>query len=331
MTITDRFVTLFAVPEFVIPHLSRFVSEPDMDLVLRLDGEKCSIPEIAARLDCSLEQTQELVESCYYKNIVHKEDLDGELVYFAADFYALLDYMCKFDEDYHLIEKDLQQALDQWCYRVYAERIDSYLDLLINREAADRAPETFLLIKDLDEVLEYVSEIRLVPCNCRKLAGRCAKPVETCLSFDDFITDRTFGRSLTKEEAKELVETAHKKGLMHQVNSDWRTKGPAFMCNCCSCCCYPTRLAQDKGTKGLFPIIQYEAQRDEAKCSHCGACTKRCNFGAFYLGRSETVVKGKTRRKVEFDRGKCWGCGICVETCATKAISMVRVDNGVKE
>jgi len=329
MVMIDRFVSLFSVPEFVIPHLSSFVSDRELDLVVRLDGERCSIPVIAARLECSLPDAQDFLKSCYDKNIVHKEDLDGELIYFAADFYDLLDYMCKFDENYDLMDKDLQQALDQWCYRVYADQMSPYLDLLINREVVDRAPETFLQIEELEELLDSVSDIRLVPCNCRKLASQCVKPFETCLSFDDLITDRTFGRSLTKEEAKELVKTAHRNGLMHQVNSDWRTSGPAFMCNCCSCCCYPTRLAQEKGTKGVFPIIQYVAQREEVKCSHCGACTKRCNFGAFYLGDEEMVVKGKTRRKVEFDPGKCWGCGICIETCATKAISMVQVDKGV--
>jgi len=320
----DRFVSLFGVPEFVVPHMSRFVSEREMELVVRLDGKKCSISETALRLDCSLEDAQVLIDNCYAKHIVHKEFLDGELVYFGADFYELLDYLCKFDESYHLIDENLRKALDQWCYQVYAGRMDSYLDSLINKEAVDRVPETFLLIEDLDEVLESVRDIRLVPCNCRKLASLCVKPTETCLSFNETITDRTFGRSLTKEEAKELVKSAHKKGLMHQVNSDWRTKGPTYICNCCSCCCYPLRLAQEKGTKGVFPISQFVVQRDNAKCLHCGACIKRCNFGAFYLGEEKIVVKGKTRRKVEFDQSKCWGCGICEEACPARSISVVR-------
>ncbi|EHQ91768.1 ATP-binding protein [Desulfosporosinus youngiae] len=329
MTTIDNSISSFGVPEFAIPYLSRFISEYEMDLVDRLDGQKCTAPEIAVRLGFSLEETQVFLQSCYNKHIVHKEELNGELVYFAGDFYDLLDYMCKFDENYPLMDKELKQALDQWCYQVYAERMEPYLNSLLNGEAVDRAPEEFMLIEDLDDVLERVSEIRLVPCNCRKLAEQCAKPVETCLSFDDAIKDRTFGRSLTREEAKELVMTAHKKGLMHQLNSDWRTNGPAFMCNCCSCCCYPTRLAQEKGTKGIFPISQFEAHYDETKCSHCGACTKRCNFGAFYWGETERVVKGKTRRNVEFDPSKCWGCGICVEACGSKAISMVPLDNGL--
>lgn len=324
-----RFVSLFAVPEFVVPHISRFVAEPEMDLVVRLAGEKCSAAEIAVRLDCTVPDAESLLRNCYVKQIVNREKLDGDIIYFAADFYELLDYLCKFDESYNLIDRDLRQALDQWCYQVYAERMASYLDSLLKREVVDRAPEMFLQIEELDEVLESVNGIRQVPCNCRKLASGCAKPVETCLSFDETITDRTLGRLLTKEEAEELVKSAHKRGLMHQINSDWRTKGPAYLCNCCSCCCYPLRLAQEKGTKGVFPLIRFVAQHDESKCLHCGACVKRCNFGAFYLGETETVVKDKARRKVGFNPDSCWGCGICVEACPAEAITMIKIEVGI--
>lgn len=323
MTMMSKFVSLFGVPEFVVPHLSRFVSEGEMGLVVRLDGEKCSVSEIAARLDCTLENARVLSEACYYKHIVHKEELEGEFVYFSADFYELLDYLCKFDESYQLMDQDLRKALDRWCFGVYAERMDSYLNSLILKETVERAPETFLLLKDLEEVLESVGEIRLVPCNCRKLARQCVKPTGTCLSFDEQITDRTFGSSLTKEEAMELVKLTHEKGLMHQINSDWQTKGPAYICNCCSCCCYPLRLAQEKGTQGIFPLSKFVAQRDDVNCLHCGACIKRCHFGAFSWGETEILVKGKSRKRVEFDQTKCWGCGICEEVCPSGAIFLV--------
>ena len=327
MFITKRFANLFGVPDFVFPIISRFASEEEMELVVRLDGQRCSVSELAGKMGCSLEQAEELLSSGYYKHIVNKEERDEEFVYFAADFYERLDYLCKFDEKYQVdIEEGFLRDLDQWCYEVYSERMEPYLEQLRNKEAVDRAPETFLLIEEIDELLDSVNEIRVVPCNCRKLADHCAKPTETCLGFDQSITDRTAGRSLTKDEAKEIMKTAHKNGLMHQVNSDWRMNGPTWICNCCSCCCYPTRLALEKGTKGVFPVIEYVAQHDEETCSHCGACTKRCNLSAFYLGETEIVVKGKTRRKVEFDPEKCWGCGICVDTCPTKGISMVKID-----
>lgn len=319
----ERFATLFGVPEFVVPHMSCFVSEREMDLVILMNGQKYSVPELAVKMKCPQIKARDLLESSYLKSIVDMEECSGKLLYFASNFYDRLDYLCKFDEHYHALDKELLQALDQWCYGVYADRMNPFLELLKNREAVDRAPETFELMENLEELLDSVNEIRLVPCNCRKLARHCSNPTETCLSFDYSITDRTLGRSLTKEEAIEIVKTAHRNGLMHQVNSDWRSNGAAWMCNCCSCCCYPTRLAQERGTKGVFPVIQYVAQHDEVKCTHCGACSKHCNFSAFYLGETEIVVNGKIRRKVGFDPKICWGCGICVDTCPNGAISMV--------
>lgn len=321
LSMSERFAALFGVPEFVVPHLSRFVSDCDMDPVVLMEGRKYSVSELAVKMKCTPIQARELLESCYQTFIVHKEECDGELVYFAANFYDRLDYLCKFDENYR-VDNELYAALDQWCYEMYKEKMGPYLERLLTGENVDRAPETFELIENLDELLESVHEIRLVPCNCRKLAGHCDKLTETCLGFDDSITDRTSGRSLTKEEAKEIVRKAHKNGLMHQVNSDWRTNGLAWMCNCCSCCCYPTRLAREKGTKGVFPVIQYVAQQDTVKCTHCGACTKRCSFAAFYKGETNVMVSGKPRRSVKFDPKKCWGCGICVEICPQEAISM---------
>lgn len=322
----ERFADLFGVPKFVVPHLARFISEGEMDLVVLMEGQKCSVPDLAVKMKCTQIQTRDLLESSYFKFIVNREECCGELVYFASNFYDRLDYLCKFDENYH-VDHDLYVALNQWCYEVYTERMDPYLDKLQKREDVERAPETFELMEKLEELLDSVREIRLVPCNCRKLAGQCSKPTETCLSFDKSISDRTFGRALTKEEAKEVVKTAHKNGLMHSVNSDWRTNGLRYMCNCCSCCCYPTRLALERGSKGVFPVIKYVARRDEDKCTHCGACTKRCHFSAFYVGEVEIVVNGKIRRMVEFDPGKCWGCGICVETCPHGAISMDALEN----
>ncbi|EGW37875.1 4Fe-4S binding protein [Desulfosporosinus sp. OT] len=323
MSLIERFAVLFGVPDFITPQMSFFVSEAEMDLVVRLNGQKRSVSEIATELKCSPSQAFDLLESSYAKAVLNKEKRQGEAVYFTADFYERLDYLCKFDEQYQTLDRELLRALEQWCYEVYAERMKPYLDQLQKKEAVERAPETFELIENLEELFNSVSKIRVVPCNCRKVAGHCGRPTETCLSFDDSITDRTQGRELTKDEALELVKVAHKKGLMHQVNSDWRTSGATYMCNCCSCCCYPTRLAQEKGSKGVFPVIQYVALQDEVKCTHCGACTKRCNFSAFFKGESDVEVNSQVRRKVEFDPEKCWGCGLCVDACPNKAIMMI--------
>ena len=322
MSKIERFVELFAVPEFVIPYLSYFVSEKDIDLVLTLDGGKLSAAEVAAKLGIELKQAAELLQEAYLKNLANREEQDGELRYFAADFYDKLDYQCKFGENYHELDKSIRNALDRWCYDVYKEGMKPYIAQLTRGEAVARAPETFELLSNLDELMDSVHKISLVPCNCRRLAENCERPTETCLAFDDAITDRTHGREVSKEEAKEIVKMAHKNGLMHQVNSDWREKGPSWICNCCSCCCYPLRLAQEEGSKGVFPVIKYVAVRDLEQCTHCGICTRTCQFSAFHRTEEEIMVKGKTLRKVGFDLEQCYGCGLCADSCPSHAITM---------
>ncbi len=317
MSHLNQFATIFGVPGFVMRHLAEFVSEGEIQLILCLGNDKLTLPAVAHKLRLSEEKAQELLEQCYRRHLANRETYNGSVFYSAGDFYTLLDYQCKFDEGYHLLDHELLRALDSWCYAVYREKTQPYIEQLAKGETVDRAPETFELIENLGAFIDASSQIRLVPCNCRKLAANCQKPTGTCLAFDSAITDRGFGQALSKEESKSIVKMAHKKGLMHQVNSDWRTKGPAWMCNCCSCCCYPTRLALELGSKGVFPVQQYVAKHDTEKCINCGACAKHCQFKAF-------AMDDGTQANVVFNRADCWGCGLCADLCPAKAINMVK-------
>ena len=76
----------------------------------------------------------------------------------------------------------------------------------------------------------------------------------------------------------------------------------------------------DKGIQYLIEtgvIIQSLSQdviRDEARCTHCGACVNLCPTGAFSL-EPET-------RKVLFDHAKCVVCGLCVKACPPRAMRL---------
>jgi len=55
-----------------------------------------------------------------------------------------------------------------------------------------------------------------------------------------------------------------------------------------------------------------EVMRDEAKCTHCGACTAVCPTAALNIKRPEMFV--------EFDEKKCSVCELCVPACPTRAM-----------
>ena len=60
--------------------------------------------------------------------------------------------------------------------------------------------------------------------------------------------------------------------------------------------------------------LSQDVVRNEARCTHCGACITICPTGAFSL-------EPKTRN-VLFDHGKCVVCGFCVKACPPHAMRL---------
>ena len=76
----------------------------------------------------------------------------------------------------------------------------------------------------------------------------------------------------------------------------------------------------DKGIRYLTEsgvIIQSLSQdviRNEARCTHCGACVTVCPTGAFELEPST--------RRVNFYNEKCLACGLCIKACPPRAMEL---------
>jgi len=76
----------------------------------------------------------------------------------------------------------------------------------------------------------------------------------------------------------------------------------------------------DKGIKYLsesgvkVQALSQDVVRNEARCTHCGACITLCPADAFSL-EPET-------RKVLFDNTKCVVCELCVKACPPRAMEL---------
>lgn len=318
----DKFIELFAVPEFAIPYLDLLITEQDMDVVVAMDGQSMAPGELAGKLGIAEEEARELMNSSYLRSVLNKDKNDDD-IYLAAGFYEVINYCCKFNDHYPDLPKKVRDELDEWCYETY--KANPMFEKRLKGEVDRSSNLVYMVLDELDEFMSKAKRFRVVPCDCRNLKDDCNKPRETCIRFDDNITDRTFGREITKEEAKEIIVNAHKKGLMLQVNPDWRENGAAGVCNCCACCCYPVRAAIEFNSKGKFPLVENVAIYDETSCIHCGRCVKRCYFGVFTFGSEEVEVNGKMKKKIVFDPEKCWGCGLCSTTCPTESIVMQKL------
>jgi ferredoxin len=76
----------------------------------------------------------------------------------------------------------------------------------------------------------------------------------------------------------------------------------------------------DKGIKFLTETgvrIQSLGQnvlRNEARCTHCGACVTVCPTKAFKLDPAT--------RLISFDDSKCIACGLCLKACPPRAMEL---------
>jgi len=167
------------------------------------------------------------------------------------------------------------------------------------------------------ELVRQQDLISVTECICRKeqklLGKECDRPKETCLGFGKFARfyiDNKLGRSITTDEAMEILDLAEESGL---VLSPSNAQELEFICCCCSCCC-PTLRAAKLVPKSKYVISSYyQAKIDPECCSECGLCIERCQVDA--------IKKGDGRSEIRDER--CIGCGLCVSTCPEEAISLI--------
>ena len=80
------------------------------------------------------------------------------------------------------------------------------------------------------------------------------------------------------------------------------------------------QLEYDKGVNYLLKSgikiqsLSQDVTRNEARCTHCGACITICPPGAFELNLQT--------RRVEFDNEKCMVCGLCLKACPPRAMEV---------
>ncbi|MBC8448743.1 MAG: 4Fe-4S binding protein [Chloroflexi bacterium] len=334
MTLRQEFVAVFGVWEEARPYLHMMVDEQDMQLVVAMKGAAITVEQATQRLAIDFEQAADLLQRCTSRCIVNKTEVVGVTTYTPADFGACLDHFAKYGR-WDDLPPQARQAIDR---RFLDEFIASHRPSVARKmqglaTQGDLPNDTVLLLDEVEEMIEAASHIVVQPCDCRRLGQNCDRPVNTCIWLDEGALealDRGYGNPLSKEEAKELVRWADRKGLMHTADSEWQTRGLHAICNCCACDCYPFRAAMELGSKGVWPQSRYIAVHDPERCTLCGACVQRCHFAAFYHGDPVAGRDGEARRSILFDPDRCWGCGLCANTCPTVAIEMLACAQDVR-
>ena len=107
-----------------------------------------------------------------------------------------------------------------------------------------------LTTNEAEEIVDIAEGLALGPCTCREVFKNCDNPINAeimlGLNGNVFIEERPHDyREITREEAREILDQCHQRGLIHTIikcRQDFYA-----ICNCCSCCCVPLRLSKQYG------------------------------------------------------------------------------------
>ncbi|MDR0357357.1 MAG: 4Fe-4S binding protein [Clostridiales Family XIII bacterium] len=178
-------------------------------------------------------------------------------------------------------------------------------------------------------ILKNPDRIAVITCPCREVKGDAGcYPRDVCLvlgepwvSFALAFGGDLNARAITSEEALAIVKQQHEMGNVQAIfwkkSQNERTYA---ICNCCMCCCTALQ-AYNYANSPMFAGSGYKVVFDDEMCVNCGACVKRCKFGALSAGENAP----------EFKPEKCMGCGVCTDVCAQGCLSMTRDDPSVCE
>jgi ferredoxin len=190
-------------------------------------------------------------------------------------------------------------------------------------------PELSLRVLDHERashVIRSASTVAVSLCYCRhkmEHVGRsCSAPQDICLTFGATarsLAKHGFAREIPAEEGLEQLHRAQEAGLA-QFGENVR-ETPAFICNCCGCCCEAMLAAKRFGFLHPVHTTSFVVELDGSTCDGCGKCVKACPVDVLRLvPGGDPAHPGRKKAAAETDL--CLGCGVCVPACPKGAVRL---------
>ncbi len=294
--------------------LAKLFTPEQAELASRLTLEPQNSKSIAERIGRDEHETFTALKGMVRKGLIEAERGEGGLAFklmpFIVGFYERQN--AQIDEEFaHLFEAYYKEAL----HKMMAVKPSVHRIIPI-----EKTIPLDIEVMPYERASTYIKNAQawgVLPCICRvqrRLIGQgCGHTEENCIVFHPKpgAFDRTEAiRTITKEEALEILADADREGLVHSTGN--AQKGLTYICNCCTCSCGILRGMAEYGYLNAVGRSDFYAAVDETLCTGCSTCVDRCQFKALEVLESDGVCK--------VDRQRCYGCGLCVSTCPTGAL-----------
>jgi Pyruvate/2-oxoacid:ferredoxin oxidoreductase delta subunit len=269
---------------------------------------------------------------------------------------------------------DLDQAALCAAYDAYARSPGNFMETLfgggpttlgrtlVHEETlADDDQAELLTFERASDVVDGAGAWAVSLCYCRHKAEHlrraCDAPLEACLTLGqaaEFVIRHGHGRALERGAAREVLQRSRERGLVFIADNVQRQI--SYVCSCCGCCCMQLRAINEHGLAGAVRTSPALAQIDDARCTGCGRCARRCPVQAIALharpphaaqqqpplpppppppfasgeGAARTAAAappaGRRRHALQavVDERVCLGCGVCHPACRQGALQLAR-------
>jgi Pyruvate/2-oxoacid:ferredoxin oxidoreductase delta subunit len=274
-----------------------------------------TVAEIAEKAGKTPKETENILLSLFKKGAAFRSDRgDGMRYKLAKNIVQFHDASLLWDgatdEFYDAWKKVMDEEFSGFLKSMPDSfQMPSFMRVIPINEAIEARNEV-LTFEECEKMLHGSEKIAVVKCPCRLSQKNCDSPVETCIQINmgaEYVIDRGHGRTITMEEALDIIREARDAGLVQMTEN--RSTGNAI-CNCCSCCCEMFRLIVHSGKKWILSPSRYQAKVSD-DCTACAACIDICPVEAVSVDE-----------KAEINADLCMGCGLCATVCPEDVITL---------
>lgn len=305
--------------------LEMLFTEQEARLMAQLPIKPFGIPAAAKIWGVSHSEAEKILNRLAERAMLLDTEVNGEMTYVLpppmAGFLEFTLMRTRGDIDQKLlselfhqymnVEEDFIKALF-WSAETKMGRVYVQERVLSTEQAID-----ILDYERASHIIKSAGAIGVSMCYCRHKAEHrgeaCDAPVDVCLTFGttaQSLAGHGYARLIESAEGLDILARSYENNLV-QCGENVQNE-PAFICNCCGCCCEALVAAKKFG--GLVPVntTNYLPQVLEG-CVGCGRCASVCPVEAVAMEPRENA-----RPLAVVNEEICLGCGVCVSNCSPK-------------